>query len=101
MALVQFSKSRRSPPPSAKYQIGRISDRRPCLIGEGKPYLSVLANLNREQWTKLAAEKGYAADEAALRDPAVEKVLLARIAAQMKHFPGYAQVRRIRAALRH
>ncbi len=69
------------------------------LIGEGKPYLSVLTNLNPERWAKLAAEKGYLADAGALRDPAVEKVLLARIAAQMKEFPGYAQVRRIRAAL--
>ena len=69
------------------------------LIGEGKPYLSVLTNLNHERWAKLAAEKGFAADAGALRDPAVEKVLLARIAAQMKEFPGYAQVRRIHAAL--
>jgi long-chain acyl-CoA synthetase len=69
------------------------------LIGEGKPYLSVLTNLNHEQWKKLAAEKGYAADASAVHDPAVEKFLLARIAAQMKEFPGYAQVRRIRAEL--
>ena len=61
------------------------------LIGEGKPYLSVLTNLNHEQWKKLAAEKGYAADASAVHDPAVEKFLLARIAAQMKEFPGYAQ----------
>jgi len=69
------------------------------LIGEGRPYLSVLTNLNHEQWKKLAAEKGYAADASAVHDPAVEKLLLARIAAQMKEFPGYAQVRRIRAEL--
>ncbi len=66
------------------------------LIGEGKPYLSVLATLQSDQWNKLAAEKGLAAD---VRNSAVETMLLARIAAQMKEFPGYAQVRRVTATL--
>src|SRR4051812_40448342 len=69
------------------------------LIGEGKPYLSVLANLSHAQWKKFAAEKNFAVEPGALLDPAVEKALLARIAAQMKEFPGYAQVRRIKATL--
>ncbi|MEO7726560.1 MAG: AMP-dependent synthetase/ligase, partial [Burkholderiales bacterium] len=69
------------------------------LIGEGKPYLSVLTTLQQDQWKKLAADKGYAADATALRDPEVEKLLLARLGAQMKAFPGYAQVRRITATL--
>jgi long-chain acyl-CoA synthetase len=69
------------------------------LIGENKPYLSAMTVLNPEQWKKLAGEKGHAADAAALRAPAVEKQLLARVAAQMKEFPGYAQVRRITATL--
>ena len=69
------------------------------LIGEGKPFLSVFTNLQLDQWKKVAAENGFAEDEAALRTPAVEKLLLARIAAQMKQFPGYAQVRRITAKL--
>ena len=71
------------------------------LIGEGKPYLSVLTTLHHKQWEKLAADKGFAADESALHDPEVQKLLLARIAAQMKEFPGYAQVRRITATLDH
>jgi long-chain acyl-CoA synthetase len=69
------------------------------LIGEGKPYLSVLAILQNDQWKKLAAEKGVAPDAKSLREPSVEKLLLARIAFQMKEFPGYAQVRRITASL--
>jgi long-chain acyl-CoA synthetase len=66
------------------------------LIGEGKPYLSVLTTLHGEQWNKLAAEKGIARD---LQNSAAEKLLLARITAQMKDFPGYAQVRRVTATL--
>ena len=69
------------------------------LIGEGKPYLSVLTTLRHAQWNKLAAEHGFPAAASTLQDPAVEKLLLARIAAQMKEFPGYAQVRRIAATL--
>jgi long-chain acyl-CoA synthetase len=61
--------------------------------------LSVLTNLNHDQWKKFAAEKGFKTDPGALQDPAVEKALLARIAAQMKEFPGYAQVRRLMATL--
>ena len=66
------------------------------LIGEGKPYLSVLTTLHGEQWNKLTAEQGIARD---LQNPAAEKLLLARVAAQMKDFPGYAQVRRVTATL--
>jgi long-chain acyl-CoA synthetase len=69
------------------------------LIGEGKPYLSVLTTLQHEQWKKLAAEKGFAQGAGVLREAAVEKLLLSRITAQMKQFPGYAQVRRITATL--
>jgi long-chain acyl-CoA synthetase len=69
------------------------------LIGEGKPYLTVLTNLNHEQWKKFATEKGFKTDTGALQDPAVEKALVARIGAQMKEFPGYAQVRRVKATL--
>ena len=69
------------------------------LVGEGKPYLSVMTVLNQELWKKLASEKDFAADAGALRTNEVEKQLLARIAAQMREFPGYAQVRRVTATL--
>jgi long-chain acyl-CoA synthetase len=51
------------------------------VIGEGKPYLAALVVMN-------AAEKARAG---ALDDKAVSN----RIAAQLKDFPGYAQVRRV------
>ena len=98
--IIVMSNGEKIPPVDIEAAITRdLLFEQVMLIGEGKPYQSVLTNLNHEHWAKLAAEKGFAADAGALRDPAVEKVLLARIAAQMKEFPGYAQVRRIRAAL--
>jgi long-chain acyl-CoA synthetase len=98
--IIVMSNGEKIPPVDIEAAISRDTlFEQVMLIGEGKPYLSVLTNLNHEQWKKLAAEKGYAADASAVHDPAVEKFLLARIAAQMKEFPGYAQVRRIRAEL--
>ena len=69
------------------------------LIGEGKPFLSLITVLNSEQWKKIAGSKGIAAVGEALNTPEAEKLLLARVAAQMGGFPGYAQVRRITATI--
>jgi long-chain acyl-CoA synthetase len=69
------------------------------LIGEARPYLSLLAVLNRKRWQQFAADNGIGSDAAAARAPATEKLLLARVAAQMKEFPGYAQVRKLTAVL--
>ena len=51
------------------------------VIGEGKPYLAALVVLNAEQKAKLGKVD--------------EKAVAARVAAQLKDFPGYAQVRRV------
>jgi long-chain acyl-CoA synthetase len=72
------------------------------LLGEGKPFLSAIVVLNAEQWRKVCTERGLdpASPEAARSKPA-EELLLSRIAAQMKAFPGHAQVRRVSATLEH
>jgi long-chain acyl-CoA synthetase len=67
------------------------------LLGEGKPYLSVMTVLAAEPWKKLAAERGL--DAGAVRSTQVDELLLSRISMQMKDFPGYAQVRRVTATL--
>ncbi len=98
--IIVMSNGEKIPPVDIEAAIARDTlFEQVMLIGEGKPYLSVMTTLQAGQWKKLAAEKGYPADASALRDSAVEKLLLARIAAQMKEFPGYAQVRRIAATL--
>jgi len=53
--------------------------------------------LAAEPWKKLGAEQGLGA--AAVNSKQVEETLRARVAAQMKEFPGYAQVRRVTATL--
>ena len=70
------------------------------LLGEGKSYLAVMAVLSADHWKKLAGEHGLdAASPEALRSKKLEEILLSRISAQMKEFPGHAQVRRAGAAL--
>ena len=51
------------------------------IVGEGRPYLAALVVLNGAQ----AAKAGKLDD----------KALAARLGAQLKAFPGYAQVRRV------
>ena len=98
--IIVMSNGEKIPPVDIEAAISRDTlFEQVMLIGEGKPYLSVFTNLQHDQWKKLAAENGFATDAAALHTPPVEKLLLARIAAQMKEFPGYAQVRRITARL--
>jgi len=72
------------------------------LLGEGKPFFGVIVVLNEEQWKKVCAERGLdPTSPEVVRSKPVEDLLLSRIAAQMKAFPGYAQVRRVSATLEH
>ncbi len=71
------------------------------IVGEGRPYLAALVVLNEEHWRAFAA--GLHVDplnSAALRDPKVVKALAKHVAHQLKHFPGYAQIRRLHPELK-
>ncbi len=65
------------------------------LLGEGKPYLSVMAVVNGEHWKTLCAEAGLdPGAPATMRSQEIEDIVLRRIGLQLREFPGYAQVRR-------
>ena len=70
------------------------------LLGEAKPYLSVLAVMNAEHWKTLSGSHGLntSAPET-LRSKQATDLVLQRIAGQLGHFPGYAQVRRVALTL--
>jgi long-chain acyl-CoA synthetase len=66
------------------------------IVGEGKPFLAALTVLNAEQWRDFAVSLGVDPDHpAALRDPTVLKALIRRVADHLRHYPGYAQIRRL------
>jgi long-chain acyl-CoA synthetase len=70
------------------------------LVGEGKPYLAALTVLNEEHWQSFAASLDIdPAQPAALSDLRVQKALTRRVALHLKHFPGYAQIRRLHPEL--
>jgi long-chain acyl-CoA synthetase len=70
------------------------------LLGEGRPWLSALVVLNRDVWNDLSREYGVDADdEAILERVDIKERLLERIAANIKHFPGYAEVRNVHPVL--
>jgi long-chain acyl-CoA synthetase len=71
------------------------------VVGEGRAYLAAVTVLNAEEWRGFAAELDVdPGDPASLRDPRVTKALIRRIAHGLRHFPGYAQIRRLVADLR-
>lgn len=69
------------------------------IAGEGRPFLTALVVLNEDEWRKLAARLGVAADQdAVLASKLVERALLARLAPRLAPFPGYARIRRVHAS---
>jgi len=66
------------------------------IVGEGRPCLAALAVLNEAHWPDFAASlNADPRHPATLRDPRVAKALVQRVARQLRHFPGYAQIRRV------
>ena len=71
------------------------------IVGEGRPYLAALTVLNEEHWQAFAASIHVDPKQTSiLRDPKVIKALTQRVAAHLKHFPGYAQIRRLHPELK-
>jgi long-chain acyl-CoA synthetase len=65
------------------------------VVGEGKPYLAAIVMLNKEHWQSWCGQQHLDPARAdTLGDSRVNKMLLAKLSAHLKGFPGYAQVRR-------
>ena len=66
------------------------------VLGEGKPFLSAIVVLDPEVWKFEAEALGVDAEDASvLSSEPVCKWMLARIATQLKGFPGYAKLRAV------
>ncbi len=98
--IIVLSNGEKVPPVDVESAIARDAlFEQVMLLGEGKPYLSVMTVLNGDQWKKLCDERGLNAAPVTINSKQVEEILLSRITTQMKEFPGYAQVRRVSATL--
>ncbi len=89
--------------PPAEMEMAIIADslfEQVMVIGEQRPFLAVLAVLNREQWDILVKEHRWESrEDELLRDRTVESVILKRISERTASFPGYAQIRRVSLSL--
>lgn len=66
------------------------------VIGEGRPYLTALAVLDRKEYAELAGTQGLSPDIAAeRRSDKLQELLVQRIAHRLRDFPGYAKIRRV------
>jgi long-chain acyl-CoA synthetase len=70
------------------------------VLGEGRPYLTLLAVLNRPLWEELAAELGVSADAESLSLPAVRSAVLARVEKLLGRFPGFVFIKDVALSLK-
>jgi long-chain acyl-CoA synthetase len=95
--IIVMSNGEKVPPTDMELAIlqDRLFDQ-VMVFGEARPYLVALAVVNPEAWTQFCKELGVAANKPeTLTDKAVQANVLARIALNMRAFPGYAKVNRV------
>lgn len=63
------------------------------VIGEGKPYLALLAVLSLPRWEQLARELGVSPAPQSLEEESVRQAILARVEKLMHGMPGYAFIK--------
>lgn len=65
------------------------------LVGEGRSYLSVLVVFNSDSWASVSAQHNLDPElHHLIQDEKVEKIVLDRVAHQIREFPGYAKIHR-------
>jgi long-chain acyl-CoA synthetase len=65
------------------------------LVGEGRSYLSVLVVFNSNSWASVSAQHDLDPElHHLIQDDKVEKIVIDRVAHQIREFPGYAKVHR-------
>ena len=70
------------------------------LIGEARPYLSIIVVLNADAWADLAVSLHMHPESPdAFSQRNVEKAVLKRISKRLNNFPGYAKIRRAHMTL--
>jgi long-chain acyl-CoA synthetase len=70
------------------------------VIGDARPFLTVVTVLNPEQWESYAHSMKLDPDDAAsLRNPDLQQALCEKLSGHLSEFPGFAQVRTITCTL--
>lgn len=69
------------------------------VVGDNKPYLTLLAVVNPELWRKLCAHLNITAENEQLNHETVLQEALARVEKQLQPFPGFMRIKRITLTL--
>lgn len=69
------------------------------VLGEGRPYLTLLAVLHRPLWEELAGQLGVAADASSLTLPEVKAAVLRRVEKLLAQFPGFVFIKDVALSL--
>lgn len=100
--IIVLSNSEKVPPADLELAIANdelISQ--VLVIGERRPYLTALVVVDAAAYARLAQTENLDPDPAAERlNPRLEKILLERIRARLRGFPGYAKIHRVAVAER-
>ena len=69
------------------------------VIGEGRPFLSMVGVLNRQLWEELAEQLGVSPDPESLNLPEVHSAILARMEKLLSRFPGFVFIKCVALSL--
>jgi len=69
------------------------------VIGEGRPFLSMVGVLNQPLWIELAKQLGVSPDPESLNLPEVHSAVLARLEKLLSRFPGFVFVKGVALSL--
>ncbi len=69
------------------------------VIGEGRPFLTVLAVLNQALWEELTGALKVSAEPSSLQLPEVKEIVLGRLDKQLSGFPGYVIIKNVSLSL--
>lgn len=69
------------------------------VLGEGRPYLTLLAVLHRPLWEELTGQLGVASDAASLARPEVKTAVLQRLEKLLAAFPGFVFIKDVTLSL--
>jgi len=69
------------------------------VIGEGRPYLTLLCVLNQYPWEELAKQLGVTPTSASLLLPKVKHAIRSRINIQLSGFPGFVFIKKVNLSL--
>ncbi|MFW2365117.1 MAG: AMP-dependent synthetase/ligase [Desulforhopalus sp.] len=69
------------------------------VLGEGRPFLTLLAVLNRQLWEELAGQLGVSPEPESLSTPAVREAVLERVEKHLSNFPGFVFIKDIALSL--